>query len=218
MENILIDLTKSEDKILTFSKDESTYSDIGFSIEILPNNNYLLGIHEIDSNLYQEPHSYDYELEYMFNTNIFPIYISPDKKYQLTDGVEYIGFSFKTEIDKNGNIISNNITKNIIKLEKNFSYDVVNKILKNQKVSKEYNSYIHMIENLKELVDIYTKTKNKPNYFTKNERQNLIQEEDYYVQETEYISPIYKLLIELYEIPFKADEILKQKIKKLTLN
>ena len=76
MENILIDLTKSEDKILTFSKDESTYSDIGFSIEILPNNNYLLGIHEIDSNLYQEPHSYDYELEYMFNTNIFPIYIS----------------------------------------------------------------------------------------------------------------------------------------------
>ena len=44
MENILIDLTKSEDKILTFSKDESTYSDIGFSIEILPNNNYLLGI------------------------------------------------------------------------------------------------------------------------------------------------------------------------------
>lgn len=218
MENILIDLTKSEDKILTFSKDESTYSDIGFSIEILPNNNYLLGIHEIDSNLYQEPHSYDYKLEYMFNTNIFPIYISPDKKYQLTDGVEYIGFSFKTEIDKNGNIISNNITKNIIKLEKNFSYDVVNKILKNQKVSKEYNSYIHMIENLKELVDIYTKTKNKPNYFTKNERQNLIQEEDYYVQETEYISPIYKLLIELYEIPFKADEILKQKIKKLTLN
>lgn len=140
MENILIDLTKSEDKILTFSKDKSTYSDIGFSIEILPNNNYLLGIHEIDSNLYQEPHSYDYELEYMFNTNIFPIYISPDKKYQLTDGVEYIGFSFKTEIDKNGNIISNNITKNIIKLEKNFSYDVVNKILKNQKVSKEYNS------------------------------------------------------------------------------
>ena len=118
MENILIDLTKSEDKILTFSKNESTYSDIGFSIEILPNNNYLLGIHEIDSNLYQEPHSYDYELEYMFNTNIFPIYISPDKKYQLTDGVEYIGFSFKTEIDKNGNIISNNITKNIIKLEK----------------------------------------------------------------------------------------------------
>ena len=218
MENILIDLTKSEDKILTFSKDESTYSDIGFSIEILPNNNYLLGIHEIDSNLYQEPHSYDYELEYMFNTNIFPIYISPDKKYQLTDGVEYIGFSFKTEIDKNGNIISNNITKNIIKLEKNFSYDVVNKILKNQKVSKEYNSYIHMIENLKELVDICTKTKNKPNYFTKNERINLIQEEDYYVQETEYISPIYKLLIELYEIPFKADEILKQKIKKLTLN
>lgn len=218
MENILIDLTKSEDKILTFSKDESTYSDIGFSIEILPNNNYLLGIHEIDSNLYQEPHSYDYELEYMFNTNIFPIYISPDKKYQLTDGVEYIGFSFKTEIDKNGNIISNNITKNIIKLEKNFSYDVVNKILKNQKVSKEYNSYIHTIENLKELVDIYTKTKNKPNYFTKNERINLIQEEDYYVQETEYISPIYKLLIELYEIPFKADEILKQKIKKLTLN
>lgn len=218
MENILIDLTKSEDKILTFSKDESTYSDIGFSIEILPNNNYLLGIHEIDSNLYQEPHSYDYELEYMFNTNIFPIYISPDKKYQLTDGVEYIGFSFKTEIDKNGNIISNNITKNIIKLEKNFSYDVVNKILKNQKVSKEYNSYIHMIENLKELVDIYTKTKNKPNYFTKNERINLIQKEDYYVQETEYISPIYKLLIELYEIPFKADEILKQKIKKLTLN
>ena len=218
MENILIDLTKSEDKILTFSKDESTYSDIGFSIEILPNNNYLLGIHEIDSNLYQEPHSYDYELEYMFNTNIFPIYISPDKKYQLTDGVEYIGFSFKTEIDKNGNIISNNITKNIIKLEKNFSYDVVNKILKNQKVSKEYNSYIHMIENLKELVDIYTKTKNKPNYFTKNERINLIQEEDYYVPEMEYISPIYKLLIELYEIPFKADEILKQKIKKLTLN
>ena len=215
MENILIDLTKSEDKILTFSKDESTYSDIGFSIEILPNNNYLLGIHEIDSNLYQEPHSYDYELEYMFNTNIFPIYISPDKKYQLTDGVEYIGFSFKTEIDKNGNIISNNITKNIIKLEKNFSYDVVNKILKNQKVSKEYNSYIHMIENLKELVDIYTKTKNKPNYFTKNERINLIQEEDYYVPEMEYISPIYKLLIELYEIPFKKDEILKQKIKKL---
>ena len=149
---------------------------------------------------------------------LFPIYISPDKKYQLTDGVEYIGFSFKTEIDKNGNIISNNITKNIIKLEKNFSYDVVNKILKNQKVSKEYNSYIHTIENLKELVDIYTKTKNKPNYFTKNERINLIQEEDYYVQETEYISPIYKLLIELYEIPFKADEILKQKIKKLTLN
>ena len=72
-----------------------------------------------------------------------------------------------------------------------------------------------MIENLKELVDIYTKTKNKPNYFTKNERQNLIQEEDYYVPEMEYISPIYKLLIELYEIPFKADEILKQKIKKL---
>ena len=154
----------------------------------------------------------------MFNTNIFPIYIAPDKKYQLTDGVEYIGFSFKTEIDKNGNIISNNITKNIIKLEKNFSYDVVNKILKNQKVSKEYNSYIHMIENLKELVDIYTKTKNKPNYFTKNERINLIQEEDYYVPEMEYISPIYKLLIELYEIPFKKDEILKQKIKKLTLN
>lgn len=174
MENQIIEMEAPKDKILTISRKENIYDNMGISIEILPNNNYLLGIHEIDSNLYQEPHSYDYELEYMFNTNIFPIYISPDKKYQLTDGVEYIGFSFKTEIDKNGNIISNNITKNIIKLEKNFSYDVVNKILKNQKVSKEYNSYIHMIENLKELVDIYTKTKNKPNYFTKNERINLI--------------------------------------------
>lgn len=217
MENQIIEMEAPKDKILTISRKENIYDNMGISIEILPNNNYLLGIHEIDLDLYQQPNRTNYKLEEIINTSVFPIFVAPTKNYYLTPGVGYIGISTKTEIDKEGNIIESETKRNIIELEENLSYDNVNKILKNKPVPEKYESYIHMIENLKELVEVYNRKNNRYNFFTAPNEIEIIKKEDYYEANMPYTSPAYKLLAELYEIPFEAEKKLKIRQKNLKL-
>ena len=65
-----------------------------------------------------------------------------------------------------------------------------------------------MIENLKELVEVYNRKNNRYNFFTAPNEIEIIKKEDYYEANMPYTSPAYKLA-ELYEIPFEAEKKLK---------
>lgn len=127
-----------DDYILTFDGEGAKEIDDALSIEILNNENILLGVHiacptaliDKDSIIFDEAAKRTTSIYLSDKTySMFPNELSCDL-LSLKQGNYRNAMSYYFEFDKNGNIINQEFMKSIIKVNKNMTYDDFNKILK----------------------------------------------------------------------------------------
>ena len=127
----------------TFTIDPTDAKDFDDAISIITqkNGNYLIGIHIADVSHYVKPESeidkeaYQRAFSIYFPGRVIPML--PEKLSNnlcsLKEGVDRFTFSVVLETDKEFNILSNKITKAIINSNKRFSYEDVEKIIRDKK-------------------------------------------------------------------------------------
>ena len=140
-------------QITTFTIDPTDAKDFDDAISIVTqkNGNYLIGVHIADVSHYVKPES---EIDKEAYLRAFSIYFPgrvipmlPEKLSNnlcsLKEGVDRFTFSVVLETDKEFNILSNKITKGIINSNKRFSYEGVEKILRDGK--GDYFNELHVL-------------------------------------------------------------------------
>ena len=130
-------------EIKTFTIDPTDAKDFDDAISIVTqkNGNYLIGIHIADVSHYVKPESeidkeaYQRAFSIYFPGQVIPML--PEKLSNnlcsLKEGVDRFTFSVVLETDREFNILSNKITKGIINSNRRFSYEDVEKIIREEK-------------------------------------------------------------------------------------
>ena len=149
--------------ILTFDGEGAKEIDDALSIRKLENGNYRLMVHIADPLSVIKTNSIIFDEARKRTTSIYlsnitipmiPELLSSDlislKENELRHVVTY---SF--EIDKDGNVIDYNFKKNIIKVNKNMTYDEFNQILKNGSDDSEKLNTILLLEEISPLLQKY---------------------------------------------------------------
>ncbi len=167
-EKELVGRTDLRSKMI-FTIDGSDTKDIddAISIDILPNNNYLLGVHIADVSYYvRENTKLDAEA-YERGTSVYladrVIPMLPHKLSNgicsLNEGVDRLTVSCDMEINQTGEIVNYNIYESVINSKKKMNYKSVNEILENNKVVEGYEPFIDVLKQMHELSKIVRKYK-----------------------------------------------------------
>ncbi|MDR0978742.1 MAG: ribonuclease R [Lachnospiraceae bacterium] len=160
-----VDLRNIE--VFTIDGEDAKDLDDGVSIEKTKNGTYILGVHIADVSHYVTENSLIDKEALNRGTSIYML----DKVVpmlpknlsngicSLNEGVDRFTISTKMEIDKDGNVISFDVFKAVIKVTKRMTYTNVTKILENsdKKVILEYKKYIDKFKIMEELADILIK-------------------------------------------------------------
>ncbi len=155
--------------IFTIDGEDTKDIDDAISLEILPNGNYLLGVHIADVAHYVKKDSAIYEEAlkrgtsvYMLNTVIpmLPRELS-NGICSLNEGEERLAKTCEIELDKKGNIINSRVYDSIIKSKKKMSYEAVNKILEEGIVTKGYEPFVDALMKMYILSEVLEKRKNR---------------------------------------------------------
>ena len=151
-------------KIFTIDGEDSKDFDDAVSIDILPNGNYLLGVHIADVSHYvKEGSAIDKEAfkrgtsVYLMNTVIpmLPFELSNDL-CSLIEGKDRLTVSVEMEIDEYGRVLRKEFSKSVIRSVKRLTYTKVEKLLKNpdQALEKEIGFLREDLEKMAELAHI----------------------------------------------------------------
>lgn len=163
-----------DDYILTFDGVDAKEIDDALSIKILPNGNYMLGIHIADPTSLIDKKSIIFEEAVKRTTSI---YLS-DQTYSmfpnelscnllsLIEGNYRNAISYYYEIDKEGRVLKSNFYKTIIKVNKNMTYNDFNKILLSKTEKEEKDT----ITKLSEISTLLNKYYNEDELYTKINR------------------------------------------------
>ena len=159
-----------------FTIDGEDAKDLDDAINVYKNEegNYCLDVHIADVSYYvKEGSKLDKEAikrgtsVYMFDRVI------PMLPFELSNGIcslnageDRFALSCSMEIDNNGNVISGDVYKSIIKVTERMSYTDVNKILNNldEEVTKKYNKYINNFKLMEELALLLKKRRLEQGY------------------------------------------------------
>lgn len=150
--------------VFTIDCDTTKDMDDAVSIEILPNGNYLLGVHIANVSHYIKPGSYLYEEAkerstslYMLNTVIpmLPSIIS-NGICSLNPQVDRLTKSCLIEFDPTGKIVSYDIVNSVINSKIKMNYSTVNQILQNEEVPANYLPYVKDLKIMQQLSNIIT--------------------------------------------------------------
>ena len=160
-----------DDYIITIDKENAVEIDDALSCRVLPNGNYLLGVH-IASVLGYFPYNSDIvdqaitrtrsiylpnryrECEDDFNRTIpiFPYEFSA-KTASLIEGSDKLTRSYFFEIDKDGNIVNQTFKKTILENNKKTSYSEIDKILESGSDDKKLEEVVFNLEKVTEILD-----------------------------------------------------------------
>ena len=150
-----------EDIIFTIDGEDSKDLDDAVCVKKNDDGNYILDVHIADVSFYvKEDSKLDKEAIkrgtsiYMFDRVI------PMLPFELSNGIcslnageDRFTLSCSMEIDKNGNVISSDVYKSVIRVTERMTYTIVNKIINNldNEVIKKYNKYIDKFKLMEEL-------------------------------------------------------------------
>ena len=152
-----------KDIVFTIDGEDAKDLDDAISVEKTNEDTYILKVHIADVSFYvEEDSSLDKEAVlrgtsiYLLNTVIpmLPKELS-NGVCSLNEGEDRLTLSTIMEIDKQGNVISSDICKGIINVQKRLSYNIVQNILdysenpKENKIKKGYESYLKYLKQFK---------------------------------------------------------------------
>lgn len=167
------------DLILTFDSEDAKEIDDALSINILENNNILLGVHIADPTSIIDENSIIFDEAAKRTTSIylsdkthsmFPIELSGDL-ISLKENEYRPAISYYFELNEIGDVINTKYFKSIIKVRKNMTYEEFNTILN----SNQDSNIKRIITNLSKLSTILQRYYNEdPLYFKINRTHNNI--------------------------------------------
>lgn len=143
--------------------------DDAISLEMLPNGNYLLGVHIADVTYYvKENSSIDADARIKGTSIYMPGVVEPMYPVELSNGicslnpdVDRLAISVLMEFNNEGNLINFDIFKSVIKSKLKMNYDSVNKLLKEDIVEEEYKPFYETLKNMEKLANILRKSRIK---------------------------------------------------------
>ncbi|MGE5455736.1 MAG: ribonuclease R [Ignavibacteriales bacterium] len=163
LDNELIDRRDLRDKtIFTIDGDDAKDLDDAVSIEILPNGNYLLGVHIADVNHYVKKGSHLDKEAYKRGTSCYLAdRVIPMIPHKLSNGicslngnVDRLTKTCMMEIDKKGNLINYDIFNSVINSKKRMTYKKVNDVLGCFNTDETYEPFKNDLIMMKQLSDI----------------------------------------------------------------
>ena len=167
----MTDREEVDDYIITIDKEGAIEIDDGLSCKVLPNGNYLLGVHiasplayfSYDSDIIQEalsrneslflPYKYqDKENDFNRVLAIFPYEFSA-KNASLVPDKKRLARSYYFELDNQGNIIKEEFKKTIITSSHKANYDEIDNIIKNGSKNKELDKLVKNLVRVTKILD-----------------------------------------------------------------
>lgn len=153
--------------IFTIDGDDARDFDDAVSVDKLDNGNYVLGVHIADVTEYvREGGAIDSEAFERGTSVYLADRVIPMLPENLSNGicslnpkVDRLTLSCFMEIDKNGDVVNNRLSKTIICSKERMTYDNVNKLLegKNRKLSERYGYMLPTLRTMTKLADILNK-------------------------------------------------------------
>ncbi|MEG2529017.1 MAG: ribonuclease R [Anaerovoracaceae bacterium] len=151
-------------KIITIDGATAKDLDDGVSVEILPNGNYLLGVHIADVSHYvKSGGNLDREALSRGNSVYLITRVVPMLPKVLSNGIcslnpeeDRLTLTCQMEIDNDGKIVNHDIFESIINSKARMTYDDVSDILENEdrELIKKYTDIYEEIKNMGKLADI----------------------------------------------------------------
>lgn len=144
--------------VITIDGADSKDLDDAVQLEILSNGNYMLGVHIADVSEYIKEGSILDQEAYKRGTSVYfvdrvlpmlPTDIS-NNICSLNAGEDRLTLSCVMEINAQGQVVAAEISESIINVEKRFTYDTVNDILKEQRFDEEP-SYVEVFNEMRTL-------------------------------------------------------------------
>ncbi|MEG2457938.1 MAG: ribonuclease R [Bacilli bacterium] len=217
-----IDLT---DKcIFTIDGLDTKDIDDAISIEVLPNNNYLLGVHIADVSYYVKEGSKLKDEAFLRGNSVYLAdRVIPMLPVELSNGIcslnpsaDRCATTCEMEIDKNGNIVSSKIYKSIIRSRKKMAYTYVNQLFAGN-TPDDYKEYEQMLLKMLELSKILQINKKKRGEidFVSSEAKLIVDENGKVTEVEKREEGLGEKLIEDFMIA--ANETVATTINKLTL-
>ena len=169
-----VDLRNEE--IFTIDGEDAKDLDDAVCVKINENGNYVLGVHIADVSHYVRDKSALDKEALQRGTSIYMmdrvIPMLPKKLSNgvcsLNQGVDRLAISCIMEIDKNGNVISNDVYQSVINVTRRMSYTEVKDIIENNKspILEECSKYIKHFKLMEELAHILKNRRIKKGYLT----------------------------------------------------
>ena len=167
-----------EEEIFTIDSEDAKDLDDAVSVERTKNSTYILKVHIADVSNYVKTGSLLDKEALIRGTSVYMldrvIPMLPKKISNgicsLNEGKNRLTLSVIIEIDKNGNIISSDIKKGVIKVTKRMSYNIVQELLDLEDDSiikdelKEYKQYINHFKLMAELAHILENKRKENGY------------------------------------------------------
>lgn len=158
---------RTKDITVTIDSYDAKDLDDAVSVKKLKNGNYMLSVYIADVSHYvRENTELNKEAIYRGTSIYIPGTVIPMLPKKLSNGicslnagVKRLALGVDMEIDTQGSVISSNVFKAVIKVNKKMTYDNVYKVLINEdeEVLKEYDEYKDDIFLMKEIADILNK-------------------------------------------------------------
>ena len=172
--------------IFTIDGDDTKDIDDAISIRVISDNTYELGVHIADVSHYVKVGSALDKEAYERGTSVYLVdRVIPMLPHQLSNGicslnpnVDRLAMSCIMKIDKRGNVVSYDIGPSVIRSRIQMTYNKVNDILDNNKVSSGYEPFVDDLRLMKEVSDILRKKMVERGYieFSSNEAKIIVDE------------------------------------------
>lgn len=153
--------------IVTIDGEDAKDLDDAVSLEILPNGNYLLGVHIADVSQYVFENSHLDKEALKRGTSVYLVdRVIPMLPRRLSNGicslnpqVERLTLSCEMEIDKRGKVVKYDIFESVIKTKERMTYKNVNRILedKDPEVMERYSGLVDTFREMERLMHILNK-------------------------------------------------------------
>lgn len=148
-----------DQEIFTIDGDDTKDIDDAISISVLPNKNYLLGVHIADVTHYVKQGSrVDLEARERGTSYYMPGVVNPMYPTFLSNGicslnpqVDRLAITCEMEIDENGRIVNADVFRSVICSKIQMTYKKVNKLLDENIVSEGYEPYVDSLRLMKKL-------------------------------------------------------------------
>jgi ribonuclease R len=161
-----------DNMIFTIDGDDAKDIDDAVSIKVLPNGNYLLGVHIADVSYYVQEGSaidneaYDRGTSVYLADRVIPMlpHALSNGICSLNEGVDRLAMTCEMEINHNGTVVKYDIYPSVIHSKKRMTYKAVNQILEQSQVVPGYEPFIADLRAMGELAKILRKNKENRGY------------------------------------------------------